>query len=49
MSELSLKDLYFKFRDPNTIKVLSKEIHRLAKDLDEPMSCLLYTSPSPRD
>ncbi|WP_024789009.1 hydrogenase formation protein HypD [Lebetimonas sp. JH292] len=37
MSELSLKDLYFKFRDPNTIKALSKEIHRLAKDLDEPM------------
>ena len=34
---LSLKDLYFKFRNPETIKALSKEINFLAKKLNEPM------------
>ena len=35
--ELSLKDLYFKFRDPETIKALAKEIKKEAKKLKEPM------------
>lgn len=37
MSKLTLKDLYTKFRDPATIKALSKEIHKLASKLNEPM------------
>ncbi|GAX87546.1 hydrogenase expression/formation protein HypD [Lebetimonas natsushimae] len=37
MSNLTLKDLYTKFRDPATIKALAKEIHKLADKLDEPM------------
>jgi hydrogenase expression/formation protein HypD len=37
MSDLTLKDLYFKFRDPKTIKSLAEEIHKLSKKLDDPM------------
>ena len=35
MSDLTLKDLYFKFRNPDTLKALSNEIHKLAKNLKE--------------
>ncbi len=35
--KLSLKDLYSKFRDPNTIKALKKEIEKEAIKLKEPM------------
>jgi hydrogenase expression/formation protein HypD len=35
--DLTLKDLYFKFRDPETIKALAKKIHKLSEKLDEPM------------
>ena len=35
--ELTLKDLYSKFRDPNTIKALKKEIEKEAVKLKEPM------------
>ena len=34
---LTLKDLYSKFRDPNTIKALKKEIEKEAVKLKEPM------------
>ena len=34
---LTLKDLYSKFRDPNTIKALKKEIEKEALKLKEPM------------
>jgi len=36
-SKLTLKDLYSKFRDPNTIKALKKEIEKEALKLKEPM------------
>jgi len=35
--ELSLKDLYFKFRNPDAIKALNKLIHKEAEKLKEPM------------
>jgi len=35
MSDLTLKDLYFKFRNPDTIKALSEEIKKEAKNLKE--------------
>lgn len=35
--ELSLKDLYFKFRNPDAIKALNKLIHKGAEKLKEPM------------
>jgi hypothetical protein len=31
MSDLTLKDLYFKFRNPETIKALANEIKKEAK------------------
>jgi len=34
---ITLKDLYLKFRDPETIKALRKEIEKEAKKLSEPM------------
>ncbi len=37
MNKLTLKDLYFKFRNPETIKTLSKLIHKEAKKLNEPL------------
>ncbi len=37
MQKLSLKDLYSKFRDPNTIKVLKQEIEKKATKLKEPL------------
>ena len=37
MDKLTLKDLYSKFRDPNTIKALKKEIEKKALKLKEPM------------
>ncbi len=40
MNKLSLKDLYFKFRDPDTIKAISKLIHKEAKKLKEPMKVM---------
>jgi len=36
-NELTLKDLYSKFRDPNTIKALKKEIEKEAIKLKEPL------------
>ena len=36
-TELTLKDLYSKFRDPKTIKVLKKEIEKEAAKLKEPL------------
>ena len=35
--KLTLKDLYFKFRNPETIKALAKEIKKEAEKLEEPM------------
>ncbi len=35
MSDLTLKDLYFKFRNPETIKALANEIKKEAKNLKE--------------
>lgn len=37
MSNLTLKDLYFKFRDPKAMKALAKEIEKEAAKLKEPM------------
>ncbi|AZV46424.1 hydrogenase formation protein HypD [Nautilia sp. PV-1] len=37
MSDLTLKDLYFKFRDPTAMKTLAELIRKEAKDLKEPM------------
>ncbi len=37
MNKLTLKDLYFKFRDPETIKALKKEIEKEAVNLKEPL------------
>jgi len=37
MENLTLKDLYFKFRDPKAIKSLAELIKKEAKDLKEPM------------
>ncbi|WP_457564452.1 hydrogenase formation protein HypD [Caminibacter sp.] len=37
MQELTLKDLYFKFRDPKAIKALAKLIEKEASKLKEPM------------
>ena len=37
MSNLTLKDLYFKFRNPETLKALSKEIKKEATKLKEPL------------
>ena len=37
MSELTLKDLYFKFRNPETLKLLSEKIKKRAQDLKEPL------------
>ncbi len=38
--KLSLKDLYSKFRDPETIKALTKEIEKEALKLKEPMKVM---------
>ncbi len=38
--ELTLKDLYSKFRDPETIKALTKEIEKEALKLKEPMKVM---------
>jgi len=37
---MELKDLYFKFRDPNTIKLLAREIKKEAKKLKEPLKIM---------
>lgn len=37
MPELQLKQLYDGFRDPETIRELSRQIHAIAKDLQEPI------------
>lgn len=37
VSELSLHDLYFKFRDKKAIKALATLIHKEAKNLKDPL------------
>ncbi|MEA3373838.1 MAG: hydrogenase formation protein HypD [Campylobacterota bacterium] len=40
MSELKLKELYDGFRDPDTIRILAKQIREEAKELKEPLKIM---------